>query len=85
MKRIVEKFYCDVCHAEAVTQEVNYPVIFLSEQTEGRPVKPYISQERLDICDACAQRMLMLEGYGAQGNNVFEFRKRDDRKESGDA
>ena len=76
MRLVIEKCICDVCkkEVERITT-VNYPVIFHTEQTEGRSCSPYISKEKLDLCDECAERVLMLDGWGAQGVNSYDIRK----------
>ena len=76
MRLVIEKCICDVCkkEVERITT-VNYPVIFHTEQTEGRSCSPYISKEKLDLCDECAERVLMLDGWGAQGVNSYYIRK----------
>lgn len=76
MRLVIEKCICDVCknEVEKITT-VNYPVIFHTEQTEGRSCSPYISKEKLDLCDECAERVLMLDGWGAQGVNSYAIRK----------
>ena len=73
---VIEKCICDVCkkEVEKVT-EVNYPVIFHTDQTEGRSCIPYISKEKLDLCDECAEKLLILHGWGAQGINQYEIHK----------
>lgn len=72
----IEKCICDVCkkEVEKITT-VNYPVIFHTDQTEGRSCSPYISQEKLDLCNECTERILMLDGWGAQGVNSYDTRK----------
>lgn len=73
---VIEKCICDVCKKEVEKIiMVNYPVIFHTEQTEGRSCNPYISKEKLDLCDECAERVLMLDGCGAQGVNSYTIRK----------
>ena len=76
MKVTITKCICDVCkkEVEKVT-EVNYPVIFHTEQTEGRSCSQYISKEKLDLCDECAEKVLVLHGWGAQGLNEYSIQK----------
>ena len=66
MRLVIEKCICDVCkkEVEKITT-VNYPVIFHTEETEGRSCSPYISKEKLDMCDECIERVLMLDGWGS--------------------
>ena len=76
MRFTIEKCICDVCKKEVEKAiEVNYPVIFHTEQDEGKSCSPYISKEKLDLCNECAERILMLEGWGAQGVNRYAIRK----------
>jgi hypothetical protein len=56
MKIITEKYRCDICGAECEklkVKQVNYPVVFYTEQTEGRSCKPYISNQNIDVCNNC--------------------------------
>ncbi|RJE47688.1 hypothetical protein A7K50_03305 [Dehalobacter sp. MCB1] len=76
MKTTVTKISCDVCKVEILTtpKTIKYPVIFHTDQTEGRYSKPYISIENIDICEDCANKILMLDGWGAQGLNEYKIR-----------
>lgn len=77
MKIHIEKLACDVCKKEVgKVTEVVYPVIFHTEQTEGKSCSPYISKEKLDLCDDCAAKVLMLHGRGAQGFNDYTIAER---------
>lgn len=70
---------CDICKAESENcKAVSYPVIFHTDQTEGRPCEPYISSEKIDICEECAKNVLKLRGYGCQGENIYEIGKEED-------
>lgn len=76
MKKVITIIECDLCGKENVLlQGISYPVYFLTEQTEGRPVKPYISQEKLDLCETCANKVLKIKGVGAQGYNEYTIRE----------
>ena len=76
MKKVIEKVFCDVCKKEVEKfTHLQYPVIFYTDQTDGRSCDPYISLEKLDMCDDCASKCLMLKGYGAQGLNDYTIRK----------
>ena len=46
MKQTITKTFCDICENEMPVTTVPYPVIFTTEQTEGRPCKPYISVKK---------------------------------------
>lgn len=72
MKKTIEKFYCDVCGAECKDiKQINYPVVFYTDQTEGRSCNPYISNEKIDVCDNCCKQILKVSGRGAQGVNEY--------------
>ena len=67
---------CDVCGEVVIGSngQTNIPVAFITEQTEGRPVSPYLSYERIDICSECFKRFvneLPLRGAGAMGANSY--------------
>ena len=67
---------CDLCGNEIRKDEyitVKYPVIFTTEQNEGRCCQPYIDYENLDLCINCQKKVLKVCGDGAQGNNRYEF------------
>lgn len=74
---------CDVKGCENEEAEaVVLPVIFVTEQTEGRSSKPHIDRNaKLDICSDCNQYMLekreFLTAAGAQGNNRFWFASKE--------
>ena len=77
MKKTIEQYFCDVCGKQAEVQKVNYPVIFHTEQDEGRPVKPYISQKMIDMGQDCLHKTLVLHGDGAKGNNHYFIRDKE--------
>ena len=54
-----------------ITHYSRFPVIFYTDQTEGRPSDPYISFEKIDICNDCLHKAIRLTGRGAQGNNTY--------------
>ena len=74
MRKTIEKIYCDICGAECdKVKEINYPVIFHTEQTEGRSCAPYISNTKIDVCTECCKKILKLSATGAQGYNHYEM------------
>lgn len=74
MKKTTVQFFCDVCGREVDRlREVKYPVIFHTEQTEGKSCSPYISYDKIEFCDECLVKALRLHGSGAQGNNEYRF------------
>ena len=55
-------------------------MIFLTEQTEGRPIKPHsIDYADFDLCDSCYEYMLsnmrIISVITAQGHDRFYLRK----------
>lgn len=74
MKRTTTQCFCDVCKREVDNlREVKYPVIFHTEQTEGKGCSPYISYNKIEFCDECFGKALRLHGWGAQGYNDYSF------------
>lgn len=70
---------CDVGNQEhsGFIRNMNMMVIFTAETTEGRSVEPYLTIEKMDICDKCYERIVrsktLLTGSGAQGHNTYGF------------
>lgn len=63
-----DTFRCDICgreveHAESVT----VPVLWKTEQNEGRPCEPYIACERLDLCEECLHSVLTHRSHRLHG------------------
>lgn len=71
MKKTIEICHCDLCKKEADIIAIKYPVEFLTEQTEGRNCKPYISYQDIDVCEECKSKILVVQGWGAQGFNNY--------------
>ena len=72
----VTKIYCDICKSTGARQNQRVPVVFTTEQTEGRPTEPHLTTETMDICSACIGKIIAkypLRGSGAQGHNRYEF------------
>ena len=75
-KKIVEIYTCDICKKE--TEKTNIktltiPVRWLTEQNEGRSIKPYITTETKDICEECLERITKVNATGAQGFNDYKI------------
>ena len=70
-KKTVTIFTCDLCGKEIKTKEVTLPVRFTTEQTEGRPTKPYITIDKMDLCDDCLSKVTVITAHGAQGHNEY--------------
>lgn len=74
-----ETLICDLCHKEPEkgTIRLNWQlqVIFTTEQTEGRSVKPYLEIVRLDVCYDCNDHIVKSKEYvvasGAMGQNNY--------------
>lgn len=71
---------CDVCKDEMSSihkdEKTRLSVVFTTEQTEGRPTRPYLTSQDIDICNKCMQNILegkMLFGQGAMGYNTYYF------------
>lgn len=80
MRDIIEIIKCDIekCGNKENVKEIKTDVIFTTDQTEGRSVKPYLSRETFDICANCLDKVFkgnMIFAHGAQGNNIFYFGK----------
>lgn len=76
MKTTIIEYSCDVCCKKAETKKESIQVVFTTEQTEGRQCEPYLSIQKIDICQDCKDRILkgdMLFGAGAQGYNRYVF------------
>lgn len=78
MKREGAIITCDLCgteHKEKDITHVKMPVLFTTEQNEGKPVKPYLSTDyTLDLCASCLDRALTIEASGSMGLNRYEWR-----------
>lgn len=73
MRKTIEETYCDICGKKRPVTEINYPVIFHTEQTEGHIVESYVSQQKLEVCDECNKKILVLHGEGAMGCNKYNI------------
>ena len=68
---------CDICGSPEKVYQRTIAVRFLTEETEGRAVKPHLKNHKVEMCDACLERYvsaLPLEGSGAQGCNRYRFK-----------
>ena len=75
MKKVTEIYECDICKKQEVKMNsINYPVLFLTEQTEGRSVDPYICQQKIDVCKDCETKIIKLTGMGAMGHNEYKIK-----------
>ena len=73
-------YKCDLCEftaAKGITPKT-VPVLFLTDQTEGRSVKPYLLSLTIETCDQCFSRIKdaqPLTGSGAMGHNTYTWRE----------
>lgn len=74
MVKTVTKTYCDICEKETSNGlNISYPIIWLTDETEGRSTIPYISNKKIDVCRECASKILKVSGSGAMGFNKYEL------------
>lgn len=74
MKKVTEVYICDICGEEKIeVQTINYPVLFITEQTEGRSTDSYISQQNIDVCKMCLGKVVKIQGEGAMGYNNYKI------------
>lgn len=76
MRKEIVVYSCDICGNQKELKEIkqiNYPVIFTTDQTEGRSCDPYISQEKIDVCQDCLSKICRVCGEGAQGFNKYRI------------
>ena len=69
--------FCDIkdCGRGAVCIQGNIQVLFTTDQTEGRAVPPYLSDEKIDLCADHMTKLLSEGKYiharGAMGYNEY--------------
>jgi ribosome-binding protein aMBF1 (putative translation factor) len=66
---------CDICGKIIKNNLQKYiiPILFTTEQTEGRNHKPYIDFKQLDVCDECLLNSTNITGCGCMGYNKYKF------------
>lgn len=74
MKRTIEIYTCDLCGKEGDTYRVEYPVVFHTDATEGRPCKPHIERRSVDMCIECKAKVLMIQAENSMGQTIYRFR-----------
>lgn len=73
----IEKYLCDIkgCENEATVINKTFQVVFFTDQTEGRSIKPYLSEEKLDLCNKCIEKIIKerkaICGSGCMGFNDY--------------
>ena len=66
---------CDVCGSDGAKQ-TEMQIIFTTEQSDGRGIKPYFCIDKFDLCIACLDTALTgryIFASGAQGYNHYWF------------
>ncbi|AVQ36599.1 hypothetical protein [Staphylococcus kloosii] len=84
-EKIMKVKQCDICkkqveiddnitsHTEEEIKSIKLPVLFKTEQIEGRSTTPYVTQKDIDLCKDCLNKAVAIEAIGAQGNNQYWF------------
>ena len=73
----VENFYCDIegCEKETEQETVRMQVIFTTSQTDGAGMPRHFTEEDINICETCLEKILKsgkyIIGSGAQGYNTY--------------
>lgn len=76
MKESIEIITCDLCGSKVDgIVNVSYPVLFMTDQNEGRSCVPYIEEKKLDLCPECLEKSCRITAQGAQGYNIYFMRK----------
>lgn len=83
MKKEITEYTCDICgknipetYPHLIQQSIQ--VMFTTEQTEGRPVTPYLSMCKIDICIDCRNHLIKgnyIFASGAMGHNRYYFKE----------
>lgn len=73
-----DTYQCDLCgteydDADSLTK-TRIPVKWLTEQNEGRTVKPYFRVQEIDLCDSCIEKVAVIEATGCMGYNQYTLR-----------
>lgn len=66
---------CDLCGKEENVRHLKYPVLFTTDQTEGRGCTPYISHKELDLCDECIDKVIKITGWGHKDITITVSRR----------
>ncbi len=73
MRESIEIITCDLCGTQCEDVEVvNYPVVFITEQTECHSCEPYIDNTNIDVCPVCKEKILRVRASGCMGRNNYE-------------
>lgn len=71
MEKTIKQRFCEICKRNRDVCQLKMPVLFLTEQTEGRSVDPYLSEETVDVCLECIPKVIKVHGAGAMGYNEY--------------
>lgn len=68
-------WHCDLCNKESEEgiESLTVPHWFTTEQNEGKPITPYTTQKKMDLCDDCIEKVVVVKGSGAQGYNKYNI------------
>ena len=74
-----EYHICDIDGCENKVDEkgtsINMTMVFTTEQTEGRSIKPHLTNNNIDVCESCREKIIserkLIIGSGAQGHNTY--------------
>jgi hypothetical protein len=71
--KTISIYVCDLCKNEFNDKlnTISMPVIFHTEQTEGRPCEPYLTTKKVELCQKCIDKTVILHGSGCMGNDEF--------------
>ena len=69
--QIIKIFTCDICKIKKEVRTITIPVRWITEQNEGRDIRPYITTETKDICNECLDKVTRINVRGAQGHNTY--------------
>jgi hypothetical protein len=73
------RYYCDIedCGLVVTEKDVReYDIVFTTETTEGRAVKPYLSPQEIYMCEKHHQQYLEaqpIKAHGAMGYNTYKM------------
>ena len=58
MRKTIEEIKCDVCNRPMNDKTTELTIVFTTEQNEGRPCTPYLTNGKVDLCDDCKKKIL---------------------------
>lgn len=72
-----DTFRCDICGTEVDQYAVFHaelPVMFTTNQNDGKPHDPYVDVAHVDLCPDCLDRCVTVEASGMMGVNKYRWR-----------